>query len=395
LTELSEDLKVFLRQNEHADVNELLLKQKTILGYSSSFVADQLLARRKMKIKVPSMYSNLDVIYPPSLNLEQSSSEETAKFKTEWIAELIDTRHRGCDLTGGFGVDSLFMSRIFEKYLLIEPNPELIALTEKNHKLFDVRNISYRNTYAESFVKETEKLDFIYLDPSRRSKTNQKVFSLTQCEPDITTLQNDLFQKSNYVLIKASPLLDLQVAIKELKHIKLITVLSVHNECKEVLFFCDTGFTGEIVVNTVNLQNEKQDFSFKFSEERAAEPEYSEAKEYLYEPNASILKAGGFKSIAVAMSLPKLHKSTHLYTSSELRPDFPGRIFRVEAQVKPEKKMLEKFFPDGKANVTTRNYPLTPDQLRKKTQLKDGGNKYLFGFTDIKNKLLVSAERLK
>lgn len=396
MTALSTELKAFLKQHEHADVQELLLKQKEILGYPASFVADQILARRKVKTKIPSLYANDDVVYPPSLNLEQSSSEETAKFKRELILQLIENRNAGCDLTSGFGIDALFLSEIFKEYNVVEVNKELLALSERNHRLFGITNIEYFNTTAENFISQTSKLDFFYIDPSRRTKTNQKVFSLTACEPDIVAIQDEVFQKSNYLLVKASPLLDLQIAFGELKHVKSVTVLSAYNECKELLFFCDVDHQGEIRINAVNLRGEtRENFEFTLNEERSAEPEYSVAQEFLCEPNASILKAGAFKSIAVKMNLFKLHKSTHLYTSAEFRSDFPGRIFKIIAHVKPEKKELEKFFPEGRANITTRNYPLTPEALRKKTKLNDGGEKFLIGFTDQKNKSLVVAERLR
>ena len=395
MTVLSEELKAFLKQHENADVSELLLKHREILGYPSSFIADQLLARRKVKTKIPALYKNDDIVYPPSVNLEQSSSEETAKFKQKLVSGLIDTRDKGCDLTSGFGIDALFMSASFKSYEVIEPNAALIQLSQRNHVLMEIKNISYRNTSAESFIEQTDKIDFVYIDPSRRTKTNRKVFSLTECEPNVVALQNRIFQKSRYLLIKTSPLLDLQIALTELEHVKTVTVLSTSNECKELLFFCDSDFGGEVSIHAVNLAGDNEEhFSFTRTEEKSAEPEYAEAENYLYEPNASILKAGAFKSFALKMNMAKLHKSTHLYTTREFRRGFPGRVFKVIAHVKPERKVLEKFFPEGKANITTRNYPLTPDELRKKTQLKDGGEKFLIGFTDTKNKSLVVAERV-
>lgn len=190
-------------------------------------------------------------------------------------------------------------------------------------------------------------------------------------------------------------MLDLQKALMELKTVKHIWVVSVKNEVKELLFLCEKDFPGDPIITAVNLSSEHQSFSFKIPDEKITQVEHSDPLGYLYEPNASILKAGAFKIITQRFSLHKLHPSTHLYTSNKLVNDFPGRIFKTEALLKADVKSAASLFPDGKANVITRNYPLTPEELKKKLKLQDGGDKYLIGCSGEKQKFLIAVERLK
>lgn len=196
------------------------------------------------------------------------------------------------------------------------------------------------------------------------------------------------------MVVKASPLLDIQAGMAQLASVKKVFAVSVNNDCKELLFFCEKGFEGTAVITAVNIPegHTPQMFEFSFPEERAQKVEVSDPLRYLYEPNASILKAGAFKSAAARFNLKKIHVNTHLYTGEHLVDNFPGRKFLIEELVKPS--TLKKYFPDGKANVTTRNYPLTPEALKKKTGLKDGGEKFLIGFSGEKKKFLAVARRL-
>jgi alpha-glucuronidase len=191
-------------------------------------------------------------------------------------------------------------------------------------------------------------------------------------------------------------MLDIKMGLQELRFVKKVFVVSVDDEVKELLFLCRSNFHDEPEINAVNLKrNETETFSFKFSEEANAIASFSGPKTFLYEPYSSILKAGAFKSIAVEYRLEKFEKNTQLYTSTDLVQNFPGRIFKIISEVKPEKKSLGEFFPEGKANVITRNYPLSVDELKKKTGLKDGGEKYLIGFSGHSKKFVVAAERIK
>lgn len=393
---IRKEVQDFIFTHEHEDEKKLVLKHRMILDVPSSVIAEQIIGRRKAKTKLPLYYNTRSIVYPPGLNLEQSSSEKTAMFKANLLKSMLGTNKTIADLTGGFGIDSFFMSKVCKEAIYAEPNNSLLQFAKHNHSTLGDTNIQYHNTTAEKFLSSfSGKVDCIFIDPSRRNKASQKVFKLSDCEPDVPGLLSEIFQRSNCLLVKTSPLLDIQQGIKELKHVEKVWVLSVDNECKELLFFCRKGFVGEPRLIAVNMQDGHEDFEFCLSEEKNTLSKSSDPLTYLYEPNASILKAGAFKSVGERFSLFKLHPSTHLYTSTELIQNFPGRIFKIIRAVKPNPKTLLEVFPDGKANVITRNYPLTPEELKRKTKLKDGGENYLLGFTGPSERYLVAAERIK
>jgi hypothetical protein len=390
----SPEVQQFIRDHENDDVKALVLKGKAILGVPASVIADQISGRKKAKEKIPTFYE-AETIYPPGINLEQSSSEQTATFKAKIFLQAIPLCRNLIDLTGGFGVDSFFLSKIFKTVHYVELNTDLIELVKKNHNSLGGFNITHHNTSAENFLLEGQEASAIFIDPSRRNET-KKVFAFADCEPNVVSLQDEIFKSTDILLVKASPMLDIKLGIQELRFVQKVFVLSVDDEVKELLFLCRNKFQGEPEINAANLKrNETESFAFKFSDEATANPEFSDPKTFLYEPYSSILKAGAFKSIAVEYHLEKIEKNTHLYTSTDLVQNFPGRIFKIISEVKPEKKVLAEFFPEGKANVITRNYPLSVDGLKKKTGLKDGGEKYLIGFSGQAKKFVVAAERIK
>jgi len=397
---LSSEIQLFIHQHENDDIQQLVLKHKTIHGIASGVIADQLNGRRKSKEKLPTYYQTKDIVYPPGVNLEQCSSEQTAKYKANILAQHhLDLKEKSLvDLTGGFGVDSFFFSTIFKNVHYVELNQALLDAAKHNHHQLGANNIQYHLTSSEEFLKsQKHPFDFAYIDPSRRAAGNQKVYSLADCEPNIVSLQAGVFAKTDYLFIKASPLFDIQQGLKELRFVQTVFVVSVQNECKEVLFLCKENFTGEPQIVAVNIlsNNEVDSFSFLFSNEQSAEVSFSEPLGYLYEPNASILKAGAFKTIGADFKIGKLHPSTHLYTADHLIENFPGRVFKIEEFVKPDPKIMKDHFPEGKANVTTRNYPLSVEELKKKTGLKDGGDKFLIGFSGVKSKFLAVATRIR
>jgi hypothetical protein len=393
---LSADVQQFIREHENDDERKLLLKHSSLFGLPATMVIQQIVGRRKAKEKLPTFYHTPGIIYPPGINLEQSSSEQTAKFKIQAIESLFSERNRMIDLTGGFGVDSFFFSRIFSSVDYVEPNAPLLDIVRQNHHRLGAENIRHHATSAEAFLHElNDRVDLMYIDPSRRTE-NRKVSSLVDSVPDVVALQPGIFAKTDHLLLKASPLLDLSAARKSLSNVKRIFVVSVNNECRELLFFCEHRFVGEPLISAVNIADHAAEtFEFTSSKESSIDLPFADPKVYLYEPNASILKAGGFKSVAIDYQLDKIQVNTHLYTSSGLREDFPGRIFRIEAFVKPSPKELRNFFPEEKTNITTRNYPLTVAELRKKTGLKEGGEKFLIGFSGQREKFLVAASRVK
>jgi predicted O-methyltransferase YrrM len=397
---LSPDVQRFIHEHDRDDVRALVLKHAAVNGVPMSIIAEQISGRKKAKEKIPLLAETAGIVYPPNLNLEQSSSQKTALYKNTLLKD-VQPKDRCVDLTGGFGIDAFFFSKAFREVLYVEPNENLLRLVQHNHKQLGADNIVHQVNTAEQFLTDAlskqTKLDLAYIDPSRRNKINKKVFSLTECEPDVTTLLDTIFQITDVLLIKASPLLDLHQGLLELKFIQKIIVVAVENEVREVLFLCVKNFEGEPLIQPINLlKNEKEEsLSFSFSEERAATSTFSAPQKFLYEPNAAILKAGAFKMISQKFQLAKLHPSTHLYTSSTYLENFPGRVFEILETLKASPKSVAIQFPEGKANITTRNYPLSVEELKKKTRLKDGGSNYLIGFSGQQEKFLVAAKRLQ
>lgn len=395
---LKEEVRTFIREHEQDDARNIALSAKTILGVEPSALAAQIAGRQKAKNKIQTYYAAESIIYPPSLNLEQSSSEATAKFKAALLKELGTGKSRTLvDLSGGFGIDTFFFSHVLEKVYHVEPDADLQAIALHNHKALHSGNVAYINKTAEAFLASTtEKFDVAYVDPSRRIE-NRKVFALTDCEPNIPALQNIIFKHTNLLFLKAAPLLDISAGIISLSCVKQVFVLSVDNECKELLFICENEFVGEPVISAVNIlsiPNQYSTFSFTQSEEQGISLDYTEPANYLYEPNASILKSGAFKSITRNFNITKLAVSTHLYTSNELFNNFPGRVFKIEQICKADPKFIHSFVPEKKANVVTRNYPLSAEALKKKLKLSDGGLHYIIAFSSSKRKYITLCSRI-
>ena len=391
------EIQDFVRQHENDDEQQLVLRHREILGVPSARIAEQINGRRKSKIKIPEYYNASGIIYPPGINLEQSSSSATGLLKSELLRQHSSHQNGLIDLTGGFGIDSYFMSQVFKQVHYIEPNEALLNIARHNHQALGAKNISHHSSTAESFLESfQEKVDAIYIDPSRRKDLSQKVFKFQDCEPDIVALKDIIFGKTKCLMVKASPLMDIQQGLRELEQVSAVYILAVDNECKEVLFLLHPENDEEPVVTAIHVRRgEQEHFSFLISDEVNAVSEFSSVSTYLYEPNAAILKAGAFKIIGAHYALAKLHPSTHLYTSNTLMMDFPGRIFEVQSLLPADVKVIGKTFPDGKANVVTRNYPVATDALRKKYKLIDGGEQYLLAFTAREEKHLCHARRLK
>ena len=394
----SEEVQRYIQEHEHADEKSLVLKHKELFGLPTSIIADQIYGRRKAKEKLRFLYNTIGIIYPKALNLAQSSSEATALFKAKIARELTGMEKDSCvDLTGGFGVDSFFLSTLFKHAHYVEPNEELLNVAKHNHNRLGATSVSYHNATAEDFLAVTKKnYDLIFIDPSRRDDSRKKLVKLSDCEPNVSVLLPVIFKHTKHILIKASPLVDLVHGLAELTSVSKIYVVSVDNECKEVLFLCSSAFPAEPQIVTINIHGETKDvFSVSRSEETDARAAFGGPLRYLYEPNASILKAGAFKLIGANFKLNKIHPNTHLYTSDMLRVDFPGRIFEVERTIAPNAKIAHHFFPARKANVITRNYPLTAEGLKKKLGLNDGEDKFVIAFSGEKKKYVVIASRVK
>jgi hypothetical protein len=386
----------FIESNLNTDTSDILLKHRDVNGVPTRFIVDQINGRLKAKGKFARLLEDPLIIYPPSINLEQSSSQATAEYKTQFLKDFLGhPRQRGIDLTGGFGIDALFMSDLFETYDYVEEDTELYEIAK--HNLGRLKpNLRFYNTSAEHHLDSgVGNATLVYIDPSRRNLNRQKVVGLQDCRPNILALQNDIFRKAEHLVVKASPLLDIDLGASQLNHVKVVLVLSVFNECRELVFVCERNYNGPFTIQAVNITQTLPDvFKFSREEEAGAQAPMAEVAEYLYEPNAAIRKAGAFKLVTERYGLFKLHVNTHLYTSAELREDFPGRIFRLKHKVKSDAKIIGDLV-QGHANVITKNYPLAAEALKKKMKLRDGGENFLIGFTGQQGPQLVVADRVQ
>lgn len=372
----------FINQNLKSNLAQLILKGSPFDGVSIQEIATQIVAKEKCQKKLPSWFQTNNIYYPPKLNLEQTSSEITADYK----ASLVSGK-KIVDVTGGFGVDSFAFSKHFDVVTHCELNPELSAIAAHNFEQLSSHNVeTYIGDGIELIKNGSTTYDTIYIDPSRRSDAKGKVFLLEDCAPNVPETLNDLFLKSNSILIKTSPMLDITSAIGELHSVREIHVVAVLGEVKELLFLLEKGYNGNISLKTINFQKRApQTFEFVYQSDSVST--YALPKKYLYEPNAAILKSGGFQQVSEVLKLDKLHQHSHLYTSDQLI-DFPGRAFEILKVIKYDRKKIKSILPSKKANITTRNFPKTVQQLRKELKIKDGGHDYLFFTTDFNNQFI-------
>lgn len=378
----------FIQKHINDDVTKLILKSAQFKDLDVKKLAGQILSRQKASKKLPEWAAIEKLIFPPSLSVEQSSSEATAKYKSSLIEgkTLID-------ITGGMGVDSFYLSKNFEKTHYFEQQEEVAKTAEYNFGLLSANNIEVHNADSiEGIQQNNLQADWIYADPARRDANKQKVVLLSDCAPDVKFHLPELFKHASNVLLKTSPLLDIDLAAQELKSVREIHVIGYEQECKELLFNINETFNEDFlikarVINPAGEAIHKLDFTR--NQEREAVIEFSEPLSYLYEPHPAVLKAGAFKYLCVAFDVKKLAAHSHLYTSENLVSDFPGRTFEVTAVCKPDAKEIGQYVPDNKANLTNRNFPAKIDDLRKKWRLKEGGDIYLFATTLFNQKKTV------
>lgn len=352
-------------------------------------LVQQIKARQKAKVKLTTWAENDDIIFPKMLSLEQSSSETTAKFKASLVSG--DTL---IDLTGGMGIDVAYMSKSLKNVFHAELNTTLSAITQHNFKVLAIENVHFIQGDSVEWLRNNDnKFSWIYLDPHRRDDSGSKVVRLEDCEPNIVAIQDELWAKTDNILLKASPMLAIDLAILTLKNVVKVYTVAVENEVKEILFHLQKHNIEEPEMIAINfLKNnlpEYHTFSFHKSAEKNAVIHFSPPQQFLYEPNAAILKSGGFRIIAQQFGLHKIAPHSHLYTSTLMVDDFQGRIFEIVAVCKLDKKEILPLLSEAKANITIRNFPLTVTQIREKLKLPEGGKEYLFATTDAKNQKIV------
>jgi len=381
---LNTGIQEFIKINWNTDMMSVLLKKPIFDGVSQKELVEQCEAKKKCKDKLPTWFSTNQIYYPNKLNIEQTSSEITAQYKTNLVCgkSLID-------ITGGFGIDSYFFSQKIAQITHCEIDENLSKKAAHNFDVLGLKNCSCIAENGIDFLaKSNSHFDWIFIDPSRRNNSKDKVFFLADCLPNVPENLELLFSKSSNILIKTSPLLDFSIGIKELKFVKEIHVVAIQNEVKELLWILEKDYQNSIKIKTINISKEQQEtFDFMLLDEKETIPEFGLPLHYLYEPNSAILKSGAFKSVANRFELKKLQEHSHLYTSHTLI-NFPGRSFKIEKVIPHQRKEIQKL-NISKANVSTRNFPENVENIRKKNNIRDGGNVYLFFTKNIENNLIV------
>ncbi len=374
---LNDTTKDFIRDHLNDDTKQLLLR-KAPQGVDIKFAVRQIEGWQKAQGKLPTLAACPDFIFPSQLSMEQCSSESTAAYKS-----LLFNSKSVVDITGGLGIDAYYISQHATSVDYVERGEELSNIAQHNFAALSAYNVATRCGDGVQFLQNTSQhFDAIYLDPARRDSNKNKVVRLADCEPNVLEYLDFFFSKADEVVLKASPMLDIVQALRELKLVTEVHVVAVKNECKELLFVCKKEESRPLI-RCVNIRvDEMQQFDFTLEEENSATSQYAEQpKRYLYEPNVSLLKAGAFKLPCIRFALQKLHPDTHLYTSDTLISDFPGRIFEVQQTFALNDAELKFYLPDMMANIAVRNFPVSVADIRKKYKIKDGGNVYLFAAT--------------
>lgn len=416
--------QTFIKEHINDDVRDLALKAARYPDVDMADALVQIKGYQAIKQKVSAWYACESLQFPPTLSLEQSSSEATARYKAALLDAFLpmESRKKGVDLTGGLGVDAYFLSETFDEYVYVERQELLCQLARHNFSQLDRGQISVQCAEAEEYLRSMNLVDFIFLDPARRDDKGKKVFALQDCTPDVSALFSSLREKCRLLMIKLSPMLDISLALRQLASVAACHVLALDNDCKELLLCCCfendashgslDGASSEVRIHTCNLlskRNLAQEFAFTREEEGQAICRFASlgtsssaslgasvasvdsvasvgenglAGHFLYEPNVALLKAGAYKILSQSFDLQKLHLNTHLYVSAVLQADFPGRVFKIVEALSPSAKETKKRLQSlQQVNVATRNYPESVETIRKKYRIKEGGQLYLFAAT--------------
>ncbi|WP_333853777.1 class I SAM-dependent methyltransferase [Epilithonimonas sp.] len=378
---ISSDIQNYISQNLNSNLNKLLLKKSPFSDVTMQEIVQQIKGRKTAGKKFSFLLKE-GIIFPPNLNLEQASSQSTAEYKAQNLKGK-----SFLDLTCGFGIDAYFLSKNFDDVTLIEQNPELISIVENNWKTLE-RKANFINVNLEEFLESNQqKFDVVYLDPARRDQQNKKKFLLEDLSPNLLEIEKKLMSISDKIIVKLSPLIDISYLISELKNISEIQIIAVRNEVKELVLIIEnnlsTGNQQPTTIKCVNLESDEPEFLFNFNDEKSAKSEFSETLNFLYIPNNSILKAGAFNIISEKFGLKKLHPNTHFYTSENKIENFPGRVLEIEKIDAKDLKKGEMF------NIVSKNYPLKPDEIKKKYKLNDGGSHYLIFTQSVKGKEIL------
>lgn len=441
----------FIRKHAQDDVRKLALKRPDNPNVDLKEALVQIEGYQTARKKLPLWAENPQLVYPPRISMEQCSSEATALYKQQVVRRLLQSLNGPlsmADMTSGFGIDFSYLAPLFDRAYYIEQQEVLCRIAEHNLKVLGLEQAEVLHGDGVERMPEKAPLTLVFIDPARRDQQGKKTVALSDCTPDLSAIQERIRSCSRFCMAKLSPMLDIHQALQELKGVIEVHVVSVDNECKELLLILASGKTEntteiatagkrqetdcnlasatdkteevtanklegasttsksernavnkpeEIRICCINLQKgEQQTFEYTAQEEATAEAVYTDQPgAYLYEPNTSLLKAGAYKCLCMRFGVRKLHPNSHLYTSDTLCADFPGRRFRVTGSRTFSKQDLKQIARDiPQANITIRNFPSTVQELRKKLKIKEGGDRYLFA-TTLKNEQHIILECLK
>lgn len=399
----------FIQQYREADVRELALQGSRFQDIDLPYALDQIAGWQTARKKIPSWTAIDGIVFPPRLSMEQCSSEQTARYKAALAERLLvqgrSKEKKQCclvDLTGGFGVDFSFLSPLFDKAVYVERQEHLCRIAQENCKLLGLEQSCVIHDDGVEYLHRLEHADLIYLDPARRDEHGGRTYALHDCTPDILEIQDELLQKARWVMVKLSPMLDWHKAVNDLRSVTEVHVVSVGNECKELLLVME-GETGNACEHhgncplTVFCVNDEQVFTCSIDQinEGVRVAEKIEKDMFLYEPNASVMKVGCFGACAEHFDVKAIARNSHLFVSHDLIGLFPGRVFRIIAISSMNKRELKAVLQDvNKANVAVRNFPLKADELRKRLKLSVGGEMHLFGTTTEEGRHIILLTKL-
>lgn len=383
----------FITQNLDADIRDLALRHAGRTDIDLPYALDQIAGRRTAQTKLPMWVATDGIIYPPHISMEQCSSQQTAMYKAKVAQRLIaelpvlpvlpPNPTTLIDLTGGFGVDFSFLAPLFDKAVYIERQSHLCDLSRHNMAALGITQAETVCGDCAQIIGEISHATLIYADPARRSASGGRTFAISDCTPDVLAMRETLLDKADFTMIKLSPMLDWRKAAADMgSHVGEVHIVSAGNECKELLLVMSRKFTG---LERIYCVNDDQTFSFtpsQTSQQSLTSQLPPSPPACLYEPNASLMKAGCFALIEQRYACRQISRDSHLFLSSEPIPSFPGRGFAIRAITTMNKRELKAALGGtGRANVSVRNFPMTADALRKKLKLKDGGDTYIFGTT--------------
>ena len=367
----------FIRIHANEDVRQLAFLGKKLPEVEMAYALDQIAGRQKARTKIPSWAAIDGIVYPPHISMEQCSSEQTARYK----AQIAGKGAKMVDLTAGFGVDMAFMSDGFKEAIHVEQQPQLCAISSENYKRLGMHHIQVVCSDGVEYLHQMEHADLIFIDPARRDQHGGRTYGIADCTPNVLEIIDEMLKKADRVMIKLSPMLDWQKAVSDVGHVSEVHIVSVGNECKELLLIVEKT-EAPLKIYCVN---DDSIFSYTLNDEIGDFCEEPTSPAYLYEPNASVMKAGCFDLISKRFGISQPDANSHLFISDKAIENFPGRGFVIDRICTMNKRELKEALTGiDKANIATRNFPLSVADLRKRLKLKDGGEVYIFATTDAK-----------